>query len=226
MRTAFKPFAACLVIAAASGCAHAQPAAVAPATVANGHFEAMGKGAAMPREQAVALVKVLDKNADGQLSHEEGHMVLLWGTKDWMENKPDIFDPNKPFKPIPAATVIEKMSTDGSAKFLFSGAVGVKDQHLVKMGKADIRRIADGVAQVLATGPDVQRGKIPVRHVINRHFLFRPGQDKMRQESTRWVAGTISDLMDNENNAVTIESGGKHKDGGAYQFCFYEHKTF
>lgn len=226
MRPTNRLVAAALVIAAATGCSHAQPAGVAP-DAARGAMAAMAKGgAAMPREQATALVKVLDKNGDGQLTHDEAHMTLLWGTHDYLSNSPDIFDPNKPGKPIPAAKVIDTLSSDPAAKFCFSGAVGVKDQHLVKMPKADVKRIAEGVAQVLATGPAVQRGKVPVRHVIIRHYIFRPGKDEMRMESPRWVAGTIAGQMENENNSVTIEAAGSHKDGASYQFYFYEHKVF
>lgn len=225
MRPTARLAAAVLLLAATTGCSHAQPTAVATAT---GAMAALGKagGAAMPREQATALVKVLDKNGDGQLTHDEAHMTLLWGATSYLSNSPDIFDPTKPGKPIPAAQVIDTLSTDPAAKLCFSGAVGVKDQHLVKMAKADVKRIAEGVAQVLATGPAVQRGKIPVRHVIIRHYIFRPGKDAMRMESPRWVAGTIADQMANENNAVTIEAAGRHKDGASYQFYFYEHKVF
>lgn len=222
----FKPLAAALALLAATGCGQAPSAAVAPATQARGTVEAMAKGAGKPmsREQARALVAVLDKNGDGQLSRDEGHMTLLWGEHDYAENKGSILDPGVPFKPLPAAMVIEKLGTAG-AKILFSGAVGYKDQQHVKMAKADIERITQGVAKILAQGPDVQRGRIPVRHVINRHFIFRPGKDVLRWESPRWVAGTMADLMENPNNGVTIESGGQHADG-AYQFYFYEHKTF
>ena len=223
MPRAARPVLALLALGVLAGCGQAPATAVATGAQAAG-YEAKGAGAPMPKEQAAALVKVLDKNGDGQLRHDEAHVTLLWGTHDYLSNSPDIFDPAKPGKPIPVATAIEKLGTAGS-KFLFSGAVGVKDQHLVKMPAADIRRIADGVAKVLAQGPDIQRGKVPVRHVVVRHYIFRPGKDEMRWESPRWIAGTIEDQMKNENNAITIESGGRHKDG-AYQFYFYEHKVF
>lgn len=217
---------AALALVAATGCGQVPVSPNAAPIRARGGAEALAKapGKPMSREQASALVAVLDKNGDGQLSQDEGHMTLLWGTHDYAENKGSILDPSKPFKPLPAALVAEKLSEAGS-KLLVSGAVGYKDQAHVKMPKSEIGRISEGLAQVLAQGPDVQRGRIPVRHAIIRHYNFRPGKDVLRGESARWVAGTLAGLMADPNYAVTIESGGQHPDG-AYQFYYYEFKVF
>ena len=105
---------AALALVATTGCGQAASPAGASAPRAGTAVAALGKaaGKAMSPAQARALVAVLDKDGDGQIRQEEGHLTLLWGTHEYAENKGSILDPSKPFKPIPAALVAEKLAAE------------------------------------------------------------------------------------------------------------------